>query len=55
MGRRAFTNPSKIESETERARNCRRRQQQKHQNLARQERIAYPGRGPNKQSVINQY
>ncbi|KAF4456422.1 hypothetical protein FALBO_15411, partial [Fusarium albosuccineum] len=37
MGRRAFTNPSKIESERERARNQYRRQQQRRQNLVRQE------------------
>jgi hypothetical protein len=41
MGRRAFTNPSKIESERERARNRYRRQQQRQQqrrqNLVRQE------------------
>lgn len=43
MGRRAFTNPYKIESESERARNRRRRQQQKHRSLVRQECPAYPG------------
>ncbi|KAH7231297.1 uncharacterized protein BKA55DRAFT_598587 [Fusarium redolens] len=43
MGRRVFTNPSKVESERERARHRRRRQQQKHQNLVRQECFAYPG------------
>ncbi|KAF5701327.1 hypothetical protein FMUND_13934 [Fusarium mundagurra] len=43
MGRRAFTNPSKIESESERVRNRRRRRQERHQNLARQERLAHPG------------
>ncbi|KAH7195194.1 hypothetical protein BKA60DRAFT_500931, partial [Fusarium oxysporum] len=43
MGRRAFTNPYKVESESERARNRRRRQQQKHRSLVRQECPAYPG------------
>ncbi|EXA30649.1 hypothetical protein FOQG_17506 [Fusarium oxysporum f. sp. raphani 54005] len=43
MGRRAFTNPSKIESESERARNRRRRQQQRHQSMVHQEYSAYPG------------
>ncbi|KAH7236688.1 hypothetical protein BKA59DRAFT_559814 [Fusarium tricinctum] len=43
MGRRAFTNPSKIESESERARNRRRRRQERLQHLARQERLAHPG------------
>ncbi|KAH7464116.1 hypothetical protein FOMA001_g17989 [Fusarium oxysporum f. sp. matthiolae] len=43
MGRRAFTNPYKVESESERARNRRRRRQQKHRSLVRQECPAYPG------------
>ncbi|KNB06492.1 hypothetical protein FOXG_19690 [Fusarium oxysporum f. sp. lycopersici 4287] len=43
MGRRAFTNPSNIECESERARNRRRRRQERHQNLARQERLTHPG------------
>ncbi|QKD57583.2 uncharacterized protein FOBCDRAFT_140007 [Fusarium oxysporum Fo47] len=43
MGRRAFTNPYKVESESERARNRRRRQQQKHRSLVHQECPAYPG------------
>ncbi|KAH7186840.1 hypothetical protein DER44DRAFT_801769 [Fusarium oxysporum] len=44
MGRRrAFTNPSNVESERERARNRRCRQQQRHQSLVRQEGSAYPG------------
>ncbi|KPA35557.1 hypothetical protein FLAG1_11733, partial [Fusarium langsethiae] len=44
MGRRrAFRNPSKVESERERARNRRCRQQQRHQSLVRQEGSAYPG------------
>ncbi|KAG7410355.1 hypothetical protein Forpi1262_v017599 [Fusarium oxysporum f. sp. raphani] len=43
MGRRAFTNPSKIESDSERARNRRRRRQERLQNLDRQERLAHPG------------
>ncbi|KAH7190284.1 hypothetical protein BKA60DRAFT_547878 [Fusarium oxysporum] len=42
MGRRVFTNPSRIESDSKRARNRRRRQQQRRPNLARQERLAYP-------------
>ncbi|EXK76570.1 hypothetical protein FOQG_18690 [Fusarium oxysporum f. sp. raphani 54005] len=44
MGRRrAFRNPSKVESERERARNRRCRQRQRHQSLVRQEGSAYPG------------
>ena len=43
MGRRAFTNPSKIESQRERARNRRLRQQQRQQKLVRQECSAYSG------------
>ncbi|EWZ28887.1 uncharacterized protein FOBCDRAFT_228462 [Fusarium oxysporum Fo47] len=43
MGRRAFTNPSKIESESERARNRRCPQQQRHQSMVHQEYSAYPG------------
>ncbi|SCO54461.1 uncharacterized protein FFNC_15525 [Fusarium fujikuroi] len=43
MGRRAFTNPSKTESDSERARNRRRRRQERLQNLDRQERLGHPG------------
>ncbi|KAI8710741.1 hypothetical protein NCS52_01533800 [Fusarium sp. LHS14.1] len=43
MGRRAFTNPSKIESQRERARNRRLRQQQRQQKLVRQECSTYSG------------
>lgn len=43
MGRRAFTNPSKTESQRERARNRRLRQQQRQQKLVRQECSTYSG------------
>ncbi|KAJ0126187.1 Uncharacterized protein HZ326_30708 [Fusarium oxysporum f. sp. albedinis] len=42
-GHRAFTNPSTIESQRERARNRRLRQQQRQQKLVRQECSTYSG------------